>query len=129
MKTEQNKLDGLKGKNPFKVPDGYTENLSSHIMSQLPEKPVIEARKVTLVDRMKPWVYMAAMFAGLGLFFKTFIANPEDGAGARDTLFVYTDDPYDVITTYQDLESEEFFDYIEAQYTDVLLADEWRYYE
>ena len=28
MKTEQNNLDRLKGKNPFTVPEGYMEGLS-----------------------------------------------------------------------------------------------------
>ena len=37
MKTEQNNLDRLKGKNPFTVPEGYMEGLTANIMSQLPE--------------------------------------------------------------------------------------------
>ena len=36
MKTEQNNLDRLKGKNPFTVPEGYMEGLTANIMSQLP---------------------------------------------------------------------------------------------
>jgi len=38
MKTEQNNLDRLKGKNPFTVPEGYMEGLTANIMSQLPER-------------------------------------------------------------------------------------------
>mgnify|MGYP001092870525 CR=1 FL=1 len=33
MKTEQNNLDRLKGKNPFTVPEGYLEGLTANIMS------------------------------------------------------------------------------------------------
>ena len=71
MKTEQNNLDRLKGKNPFTVPEGYMEGLTANIMSQLPERePEEEVKKVSLMDRVRPWLYMAAVFAGLGLFFK-----------------------------------------------------------
>lgn len=46
MKTEQNNLDRLKGKNPFTVPKGYMEGLTANIMSQLPERePEKEAKK------------------------------------------------------------------------------------
>ena len=51
MKTEQNNLDRLKGKNPFTVPEGYMEGLTANIMSQLPERePEEEVKKVSLMD-------------------------------------------------------------------------------
>ena len=55
MKTEQNNLDRLKGKNPFTVPEGYMEGLTANIMSQLPERePEEEVKKVSLMDRVLP---------------------------------------------------------------------------
>ena len=83
MKTEQNNLDRLKGKNPFTVPEGYMEGLTANIMSQLPERePEEEVKKVSLMDRVRPWLYMAAVFAGLGLFFKVLV-GPEDKAAKK----------------------------------------------
>ena len=80
MKTEQNNLDRLKGKNPFTVPEGYMEGLTANIMSQLPERePEEEVKKVSLMDRVRPWLYMAAVFAGLGLFFKVLVGPEESG--------------------------------------------------
>ena len=38
MKTEQNNLGHLKGKNPFIVPEGYMEGLTANIMIHIPEK-------------------------------------------------------------------------------------------
>ena len=35
MKTEQNNLDRLKGKNPFTVPEGYMEGLT-HVRPKFP---------------------------------------------------------------------------------------------
>lgn len=91
MKTEQNNLDRLKGKNPFTVPEGYMEGLTANIMSQLPERePEEEVKKVSLMDRVRPWLYMAAVFAGLGLFFKVLV-GPEDKAAKTDPLLVKTE--------------------------------------
>ena len=68
MEANKNNLDQLKEKNPFKVPEGYFEHLSVQIMDQLPEKePVVVAKQISLMDRVRPWLYMAAVFAGLGL--------------------------------------------------------------
>lgn len=68
MKKEENNLDRLKGTNPFTVPEGYMEGLTERIMSQLPEKQEERAKRISLMDRVRPWLYMAAVFAGLGLF-------------------------------------------------------------
>ena len=69
MNKKENTLDRLKGKQPFRVPDGYMEGLTNRIMESLPEPPAMEAESVSLVERIRPWLYLAAVFAGLGLFF------------------------------------------------------------
>ena len=60
---------GLKKKigkeNPFKVPEGYFENIVPEIMKQLPEAEAQESVEITMWERVKPWVYMVAMFCGL----------------------------------------------------------------
>ena len=62
MKTEQNNLDRLKGKNPFTVPEGYMEGLTANIMSQLPERePEEEVKKVSLMDRVRPWLLIVRL--------------------------------------------------------------------
>ena len=78
MKTEQNNLDRLKGKNPFTVPEGYMEGLTANIMSQLPERePEEEVKKVSLMDRVRPWLYMAAVFAAAFSCFLKFWSDPK----------------------------------------------------
>lgn len=92
MKKEENNLDRLKGTNPFTVPEGYMEGLTERIMSQLPEKPEERAKRISLMDRVRPWLYMAAVFAGLGLFFKAIVGiNGSDGSTASDSLLVRTE--------------------------------------
>ena len=90
MKKEENNLDRLKGTNPFTVPEGYMEGLTERIMSQLPEKPEERAKRISLMDRVRPWLYMAAVFAGLGLFFKAIVGiNGSDGLALNLLFYLY----------------------------------------
>ena len=57
MKKEENNLDRLKGTNPFTVPEGYMEGLTERIMSQLPEKQEERAKRISLMDRVRPVSY------------------------------------------------------------------------
>ena len=114
MKTEQNNLDRLKGKNPFTVPEGYMEGLTANIMSQLPERePEEEVKKVSLMDRVRPWLYMAAVFVG-----------PEDKAAKTDPLLVKTEVSPASVSALQAAEDEEYLEYLEEQYAGYILAEE-----
>jgi len=135
MKKKQNNLEELKGKNPFKVPTGYMEGLTDQIMSQLPEKTREEAKRITFMDRARPWLYMAAVFAGLGLFFRAIVGLPVfDGNGSKaDSLLVHTETPANALhAIYAEdeyNEDDEYLDYIEAQYANYILAEEMAFSE
>lgn len=67
--------DDLKKKvgteNPFRVPDGYFENFASNLMERLPEKEKVErSRKATPWEKVRPLLYMAAMFVGAMLLIR-----------------------------------------------------------
>ena len=70
---EEDKLQKMIGtENPFRVPEGYFENLTSEVMNKLPEK-----EKVTIVhnesttwQKVRPWLYMTAMFIGAALIIR-----------------------------------------------------------
>lgn len=51
--------------NPFQVPEGYFERFTEELMQQLPEEAPQETVKISMWQRVKPWLYMAAMFAGI----------------------------------------------------------------
>ena len=123
MKKEENNLDRLKGTNPFTVPEGYMEGLTERIMSQLPEKPEERAKRISLMDRVRPWLYMAAVFAGLGLFFKVLV-GPEDKAAKTDSLLVKTEVSPASVSALQAAEDEEYLEYLEEQYAGYILAEE-----
>ena len=67
--------DDLKKKvgteNPFRVPDGYFENFASNLMERLPEKEKVErSREATTWEKVRPLLYMAAMFVGAMLLIR-----------------------------------------------------------
>ena len=67
MKEEDELLKKCGTKNPFMVPEGYFDNFSKELMNKLPEKEQTSAPQETITtwQRIKPWIYMAAMFCGL----------------------------------------------------------------
>ena len=129
MKKEENNLDRLKGTNPFTVPEGYMEGLTERIMSQLPEKQEERAKRISLMDRVRPWLYMAAVFAGLGLFFKAIVGIGTPEGTVSDSLLVRTEVPATALDAIDAEEDEEYLEYLEAQYANYLLEEELSYSE
>ncbi len=50
----------------------YFEKFSARLMDNLPEPEFPEQKPITLWSRIQPWVYMAAMFAGIALVVRIF---------------------------------------------------------
>lgn len=88
MKEEDNILKKVGAENSFRVPDGYFENLTSEIMNRLPEKEKIAIKQTesTTWDKMKPWVYMVAMFIGAALIIRVASSDhtPSGDCMAKD---------------------------------------------
>ena len=73
MKKENSKILEKLGKDPgFKVPDNYFNDFNSKLMESLPEVKITEEEKPTLWIKVRPFVYMAAMFAGIWLMMNIF---------------------------------------------------------
>ena len=78
MKEEQDILRKVGTKNPFHAPEGYFENFTQELMSKLPEKDsYIPEAETNLWTRVKPWIYMAAMFVGIMLSVRIFVGEPQ----------------------------------------------------
>ena len=90
MKEEYNILKKVGKENVFRVPDGYFENLTSEVMSRLPEKetPAIIKREPTKWERIKPWVYMTAMFAGAALIIRVASTDRTPVNNLKPKLFL-----------------------------------------
>lgn len=78
MGKEDNILKKAGTDNPFSVPDHYFEDFSWNLMAKLPEKePLPLPEEPTLWQRVKPWIYMAAMFCGIMLSVRVFVREPQ----------------------------------------------------
>lgn len=75
MKEEDKLLKKIGTENPFRVPEGYFEGFTSDLMSRLPEKEKTDIhREPTTWEKVRPWLYMAAMFIGAALIIR--VASP-----------------------------------------------------
>ncbi|HLW08910.1 MAG TPA: hypothetical protein VKX35_00800, partial [Fermentimonas sp.] len=122
MKANFNKLQDIdKNKTPFKVPDNYFENFNEEIMNLLPEKEFQAPVKITMWDRAKPWVYMAAMFLGL-YFMINFLTNNNGAADVQEP--VVAEQSVEGATSTSSywstvhITEEEFYNYLEDQLID-----------
>ena len=121
-------LDNLRGKQPFSVPKGYMDGLTDRIMNQIPEKrpQAEEPLVISWADRVRPWLYLAAVFAGLGIFFKTIVGVMPQTENEEDSLLVQSERPLvspDEIEAEQE-EDLEYLEYIEMKYSADLLDNE-----
>ena len=75
MKEEDKLLKKIGTENPFRVPEGYFEGFTSDLMSRLPEKEKTDVhREPTTWEKVRPWLYMAAMFIVAALIIR--VASP-----------------------------------------------------
>ena len=81
----------------------------------------------TVLDRLRPWLYLAAVFVGLGFFFEAVMKTTQSSeAGLPDSLLVRTEvakDSFDIVD-----EDEDYYDFLEDQYAEILLAEEMSLY-
>lgn len=120
METKFNKLKEISKENPFTVPENYFATFNEEIMHRLPEKEFIPRAPVPLWDRVKPWVYMAAMFVGLYFTINFLTRDTGDSLSARQEI------PAEVISesaagsywSTVHITEEEFYRYLEDQLVD-----------
>jgi hypothetical protein len=115
METKIYKLNEIDTtKNPFKVPDDYFAQLNEEIMNRLPEKETVAPKPVSLWDRAKPWLYLAAMFVGLNIMINFLLKTPE-GNNPDESPAVAQQIPSGNL---DNVTEEEFYQYLEEQLVD-----------
>jgi len=75
MKQEESQILKQLGKDAgFKVPDGYFADFNARMADMLPEVEItdVDAPPATLWQRVRPYVYLAAMFAGVWCLMQVF---------------------------------------------------------
>ena len=107
---------------PFRVPDGYFESLTNRILSALPDPPAAASQPptVSLMEKVKPLIYLAAAFLGMVLLFKGLSAlRPADRTTEQPLYVQHATTP----SAAADDEAD-FLDYLEAQYADLFFSDD-----
>ncbi|MFA5656608.1 MAG: hypothetical protein WDA37_07665 [Dysgonamonadaceae bacterium] len=113
METKKIRLENIDKKVPFKVPENYFSQFNESLMANLPVKETPKVRKITIWEKSKPWVYMAAMFLGLFFTIQLLVKNSNTPQTASNTF--QTEQNYwgDV-----KISEDDFFDYVETQFVD-----------
>ena len=95
------KIDEREPRRPFRVPEGYFENLTQDIMAALPQQESIYSTtiKVTPWMRIRPYIYVAAAFAGIFFCIKAAVGinsrnNNAEVAQTEETT-IYSDEYID----------------------------------
>lgn len=126
MKEEKKLLEKIGRSQPWTVPDGYFDSLSGNIIDKLPEYPEKpHAQDLSTWQRLKPYVYLAAMFAGIWCMMQIF--HHAGGIGN-----ISLDNPPEHLATYMAsapqeelllipsaLSDEELIDEMSSQYSDI----------
>ena len=120
MKEEDILLKKLGKENSFKVPEGYFENLTSEVMNKLPEKEKVTFKEepVSTWTRLKPLLYMAAMFVGAALIIRVASTDhkpvtADDVAVTEvDTEVVVSDEMIDVAVDRAMLDDYSLYVYL-----------------
>ncbi len=107
----------------LEVPDGYFDDFATRMAALLPERPELENREAdtaasdsrTFWQKVRPYVYMAAMFAGVWCMLQVFASLT--GAGTLQPLSenpvlasALSDDNFVLDYFYDDINSWEVVD-------------------
>ena len=74
MKKNEDILQQVGRNTGYKVPEGYFENFAARMTEQLPERELPKPEIVTTWQKLRPYIYLAAMFAGILLMLQVFVA-------------------------------------------------------
>lgn len=124
--NESDILDKVGRRDGIAAPEGYFENFTREMMAMLPADP---APRNTLWLRVRPYVYMAAMFAGIFCMMKMFSMmkagsadlNIENYPTLTATLEAH-EAPYEVI---DEMDNIDEYDIIEDLCNDGYTAEDF----
>lgn len=127
MKSEKDILSEIGHKSGMTVPDGYFDNFISEMAQRLPERditPKIMPR--TRWQKIRPYVYLAAMFLGIWCMMKMFsLMSPSDTGLSIDTNSILAN-ALDNEVFMNDYYMEEINDYdvLEDMYSEGISTEE-----
>ncbi len=97
---------------PFRVPEGYFDQLAGQIIAQLPEETPEQKRQPAMTRYLRPLLYAAACIC-LGIFGTAIYMNSSDDEGsmqlAQQENIVYSDSYIDEAADYAMIENEDIY--------------------
>ncbi len=114
MKQDNDILNKIGRKTGYKVPDGYFEQFAARMTEQLPEREIPQPEEPSLWQRVKPYIYMAAMFAGIWLMVRVFVQPQVEKS---DELTASTEIEDEIIDDYM-ISSIDDYTIFETLYAD-----------
>ena len=121
MNYEEKEMQERFGKeNPFRVPEGYFDQLTDRVMAQLPEREQ-KAEQISLSDRqpksrlvaLRPWLYAAACTIAVVVMGVTFLSHEsaeEQPLASTSTSTTNTESQYiDDAADYVMLDNAEIY--------------------
>ncbi|MBD5268244.1 MAG: hypothetical protein HDS45_01400 [Bacteroides sp.] len=106
MGKEEKLLNKMGRSTGMKVPEGYFDDFSRKMMDSLPAYPEAPRPQVlTRWQRIKPYVYMAAMFAGIWCMMKMFHIASQNAQSGVDAV------PDAVVLAMQE-SGNEYYEYV-----------------
>lgn len=118
MKKDRGLLESRTDRNSgFKVPEGYFERFTGAMMEKLPEKQPEPEQKVTVWMLLRPWVYMAAMFAGIAFMVRMFSWTTEEKGSGEELSLAWSTASESYVEYVYDTSVDEYSVY-ECMYTE-----------
>lgn len=125
MKEEDKIISRFGKKSPYIAPPGYFESISEEINSKLPDYPAPLEVKLSKWQRIKPYMYLAAMFMGIWLMMQMFhlVSGSQkldlDNPPAQIAAYMGGDDAEEIWFNSSNLSDEELLDEVSDQYTTI----------
>lgn len=122
MKIEDKLKNEFGRETGFRVPDGYFDEVFDRISASLPEHSRKPAPQLTRWQRVRPYIYLAAMFAGIWCMMKMFhmmTSSPEVSLDNPPALVAdaIVNSENEVLSTMISLPAEQVIESdIESQY-------------
>ncbi len=124
MKEEDNILKEIGKGNPFTVPGNYFDDVCKEITGKLPEKAFIPAEKPSTWGKVRPWLYMAAMFVAILLpirFMMERTSHAGNGSVLPDDETVLSVDEcidYAILDQLIAMDDYSFYEYMDEEFND-----------
>ncbi len=125
MKEDNKILHNVGTDNPFKVPEGYFENLTQRIMDNLPEQKEQEkkTKNRTVFMNAAKWISGIVAACALLLCVKTFMPTATDGTDAAQATAktetaeqdYVSEEEYEIeVMRYAMIDREDIYSYLEG---------------